>query len=120
MNSTAGLLVFISPVLYNAMNEQDGVLNQFLNLFEKWSNEGATYIDSEKQNVIDKFILSNLTCHKALDLNENANNDDDLMTENKDIIDENLVVYSPKDLGQLLLDIPDNFKDKRFVMIYVD
>ena len=44
-----GLLVFISPVLYNAMNEQDGVLNQFLSLFEKWSREGSTYIDSEEQ-----------------------------------------------------------------------
>lgn len=119
MNSTDGLLVFISPVLYNAMNKQDGVLNQFLNLFEKWSNEGSTYINSEKQNVIDNFILSNPICHKVLDLNENPNNDEDLMTENKDIIDENLVVYSPKDLGHLLLNIPDNFKDQRFVMIYV-
>lgn len=119
MNSTDGLLVFISPVLYNAMNEQDDVLNQFLNLFEKWSREGVTYIDSEKQNVIENFILSNPTCHKALDLNENPNNDEDLMTENKDIIDENVVVYSPKELGHLLLDIPDAFKDLRFVMIYV-
>lgn len=73
----------------------------------------------KKQNVIDNFILNNPTCHKALDLNENSNNDDDLMTENKDIIDENLVVYSPKDLSNLLLDIPDTFKDLRFVMIYV-
>lgn len=121
MNSTTGLakLVFISPVLYNAMNKQDGVLNQFLSLFKNWSSEGVIHIDSEKQNVIDNFILSNPTCCKVLGLNENSNNDDDLMTENKDIIDENLVVYSPKDLGDLLLDIPDAFKDKRFVMIYV-
>lgn len=35
-----GLLVFVSPVLYNAMNEQDGILNQFLSLFENWSREG--------------------------------------------------------------------------------
>lgn len=115
-----GLLVFISPVLYNAMNEQDGVLNQFLSLFEKWSREGSTYIDSEKQNVIENFILFNPTCHKALDLNENPNNAEDLMTENKDIIDENVVIYSPKDLGNLLLDVPDVFKDQRFVMIHVD
>lgn len=48
--STAGLakLVFISPVLYNAMNKQDGVLNQFLNLFKNWSREGVIHIDSEK------------------------------------------------------------------------
>lgn len=115
-----GLLVFVSPVLYNAMNEQDGILNQFLSLFENWSREGLTYIDSEKQNVIDNFILSNPICHKALDLNENPNNDEDLMTENKDIIDENVVIYSPKDLGNLLLDVSDVFKDQRFVMIHVD
>lgn len=114
-----GLLVFVSPVLYNAMNEQDGVLNQFLSLFKNWSREGETHIDSEKQNVIDNFILSNPTCYKALDLNENPNNDEDGMTENKDIIDENLVAYEPKDLGKLLLDVPDTFKDQRFVMIYV-
>lgn len=114
-----GLLVFISPVLYNAMNKQDGVLNHFLSLFKKWSHEGETHIDSEKQNVIDDFILSNPTCYKALDLNENPSNDDDLMTENKDIIDENLVVYEPKELGELLLNIPDTFKDQQFMMIYV-
>lgn len=119
MNSTTGLLVFVSPVLYNAMNKQYGVLNQFLSLFKKWSSEGVIHIDSEKQNVIDNFILNNPTCCKVLGLNENSNNDDDLMTENKDIIDENLVVYSPKDLSDLLLDIPDTFKDQRFVMIYV-
>lgn len=114
-----GLLVFISPVLYNAMNEQDGVLNQFLSLFENWSREGVTNIGSEEQKVIDNFILSNPICHKALDLNENPNNDEDLTTENKDIIDENVVIYSPKDLGNLLLDVPDVFKDQRFVMIDV-
>ena len=114
-----GLLVFISPVLYNAMNEQDGILNQFLSLFENWSHAGETHIDSEKQNVIDNFILNNPTCCKILDLNENPSNDDDLMTENKDIIDENLVVYEPKELGELLLNIPDTFKDQQFMMIYV-
>ena len=122
MNSTAGLakkLVFISPVLYNAMNEEN-VLNQFLNLFENWLHKGETDIDSEKQNVIDNFILNNKTCCKALDLNENTNNDDDLITENKDIIDENLVIYSTKELSELLLNIPDAFKEKRFVMIHVD
>lgn len=41
------------------------------------------------------------------------------MTENKDIIDENVVVYSPKDLGNLLLGVPDAFKDQQFVMIHV-
>lgn len=114
-----GLLVFISPVLYNAMNKQNSVLNQFLSLFENWSRAGETHIDSEKQNVIDNFILNNPTCYKALDLNENPSNDDDLMTENKDIIDENLVVYEPKELGKLLLNIPDTFKDQQFMMIYV-
>lgn len=114
-----GLLVFISPVLYNAMNKQDGVLNQFLSLFKNWSREGETHIDSEKQNVIDDFILSNPTCYKALDLNKNPSNDNDLMTENKDIIDENLVVYEPKELGKLLLGVPDAFKDQQLVMIYV-
>ena len=114
-----GLLVFISPVLYNAMNKQDDVLNQFLSLFKNWSREGTTHIDSEKQNVIDNFILSNPTCHKALDLNENPNNDEDWMTENKDIIDENLVVYEPKELGHMLLNVPETFKDQRFVMIHV-
>lgn len=119
--STTGLakLVFISPVLYNAMNKQDGVLNQFLSLFKNWSCEGVIHIDSEKQNVIDNFILSNPTCCKVLGLNKNTNNDDDLMTENKDIIDENLVVYEPKELGHALLNVPDTFKDQRFVMIHV-
>lgn len=117
MNSTAGLLVFISPVLYNAMNEED-VLNQFLNLFRNWSRKGVTYIGTEEQNVIDRFIFNNPTCRQVLDLNENPNNDD-LMTENKDIIDENLVVYEPKELGHALLNIPDTFKEQRFVMIHV-
>ena len=114
-----GLFVFISPVLYNAMNEQDGVLNQFLSLFKNWSRAGETHIDSEKQNIVDNFIFNNPTCCKALDLNENPSNDDDLMTENKDIIDENLVVYDPKELGKLLLGVPDAFKDQQLVMIYV-
>ena len=101
------------------MSEQESVLKQFLNLFENWSRQGVKYIDSEKQSVIDNFILSNPTCHKALDLNENPNNDEDWMTENKDIIDENLVVYEPKELGGLLLKMPDTFKEQRFVMIHV-
>lgn len=111
MNNTAGLLVFISPVLYNAMNEED-VLNQFLNLFRNWSRKGVTYIGTEEQNVIDRFIFNNPTCRQVLD---------ELMTENKeDIIDENLVVYEPKELAHVLSNVPDTFKGQRFVMIHVD